>query len=157
MLLGRITFASRCITGLIGAALVACGVVGCSGTAVAPVARERLFATREWPLSQGSVLTTALRERVIDEETSLGSVFVRHTRSAGDQKPIEKLEMRFANPGDPPDWIEFQVATQPADAAAGGVQTFEFPFSAPLPHTFDFRVTVDGKAEELPGWRVEGE
>jgi hypothetical protein len=145
---------ARCRAAIIlGAAFVVCGLIGCSGSAIAPAARERFYATREWPLSQGSVLTSSIKERVIDDETSLASIFVRHTRSATSQKPIEKLELRFANPGDPPDWLELQFATRPADS--GGVQTFEFPFSAPLPHTFDFRATIDGKTEELSGWLVE--
>lgn len=150
MTLDRIALVRGRVAGILGAVLVVGAIAGCAGGAVAPAARVRFVGEREWPLSQGSRLTVAMKEQVIDEFSGLASIVVRHARPSADQKPVEKLEMRFANPGDPPDWIEI-----PAAAPQDGTQTFELPFSAPLPHTFDFRVTIDGKAEELLGWRLE--
>ncbi len=150
MTLNRIALLRGWVAGILGAVFVVGAIAGCAGGAVAPAARVRFVGEREWPLSQGSRLTVAMKEQVIDEFSGLASIVVRHTRPSAEQKPVERLEIRFANPGDPPEWIEIPTA-----APQGDVQMFELPFSAPLPHTFDFRVTIDGKAEELIGWRLE--
>jgi len=126
---------------------------GCGHRGSSPAAAGRMVGTKEWTTAQGSTMTSALRVIPIDSESTGAAVHVKHATKSPDQKPIEKLELRFAQEGGPTEWIEIPQAGAASSSGNMG-QTFEMPFSAPTPIKMDFRVTVAGKAEELLGWNV---
>lgn len=130
-------------------------LLGCGGGNVAPLAKEQILGARDWSLSQGSTLSSSMKLKTIDEFTTLGSAVVRHSRSASEQHPSDRVEMRFIGNDDgmPSEWIQMASA-DPEGSSPGLIQNYEMPFSAPAPWKLDFRVTIQGKPEELTGWSV---